>query len=289
MLPGVTLDTRFLSESREYTRDPSLRCRGKRRYFPLLERRYPLCRFVLHTGAWAEGLSVRQSMLFVGLDDTDMPGTRGTGHLARDVAAWLGADYPVAGVTRHQLLHDRRIPFTANNSSNVIMLDAPEADRFSILDRVAAFVPPQCPEGSDPGLCVAMPEQVQGLMFGHRCQREIIPVALAVETAASRNVLLRSLAGSPCGMIGALAGVCLAASGNDGRFVHVGKVRDLHGRVPLEAVLEAGVARVLTEDGTAVQSGSIETGDKLRPALRDGKPTLYVRPVESHVWEALKI
>jgi hypothetical protein len=228
-------------------------------------------------------------MLYIGLDDTDMPGTRGTGHLARDVAAWLGNDYSIVGVSRHQLLHDRRIPFTANNSSNVIKLDAPEADRLPIFDRVVQFVLPQCPEGSDPGLCVAYPEQVRGVMFGHKCQIEVVPLQLAVETAATRNILLKSLAGSPCGMIGALAGVCLAASGNDGRFVQVGCVRDLKGRVPIAAVLDSGVACVITEDGTKILTGDIETGNKLRPALRDGRPTLYVKPMEPNVWEALKI
>ena len=228
-------------------------------------------------------------MLFVGLDDTDMPGTRGTGHLARDVAAWLGSDYPVLGVSRHQLLYDKRIPFTANNSSNVIQLDAPETDRTSIFERVAEFVPPQCPEGSDPGLCVASPEQARGLTFGRRCQEEIVTVSLAVETASGRGILLKSLAGTPSGMIGALAGVCLRASGNDGRFVQIGTIRDLTGRVPLAAVLTAGVDRVLTEDGTELHEGDIETNDKVRPALRDGRVTLYVKPVTPGVWEALKL
>jgi len=114
-------------------------------------------------------------------------------------------------------------------------------------------------------------------------------VALAVETAAARNILLRSLAGSPCGMIGALAGVCLRASGNDGRFVQIGRVRELTGRVPLAEVLNSGVDRVIEQDGTEICLGEIETGDKLRPALRDGRATLYVRSVGPNVWEALKV
>jgi len=228
-------------------------------------------------------------MLYVGLDDTDMPGTRGTGHLAREIAAWFHDEYPVRGVSRHQLLYDRRIPFTARNSTNVMLLDAPESARRSIFDRVAEIVPPQCPEGSDPGLCVATHEQVAGLSFGRLCQEEIVTVSLAVKTAASRDILLKSLAGTPSGMIGALAGVCLRASGNDGRFVQIGTTRDLQGRVPLTAVLQAGVDRVLTEDGTQLQTGSIETNDKLRPALRGGQAVLFVKPLEPDVWEALKI
>ncbi len=228
-------------------------------------------------------------MLYVGLDDTDMPGTRGTGHLARDVAAWLSSDYPIAGISRHQLLYDRRIPFTANNSSNVIMLEAPESERLSIFERVAEFVPPQCPEGSDPGLCVATQDQASGLAFGRQCQVEVVKVSSAVDTAASRDILLKSLAGTPSGMIGALAGVCLRASGNDGRFVQIGAIRDLTDQVPLAAVLEAGVERVLMEDGTEVHEGDIETNNKVRPALRDGRVTLYVRPIAPGVWEALKV
>ncbi len=228
-------------------------------------------------------------MLYIGLDDTDIPGTRGTGHLARDVAALLEADYPVRGVSRHQLLKDDRIPFTANNSSNVVMLDAPAVARHNVFARVAEFVLPQCPEGSDPGLCVAMPEQVEGLAFGKLCQTQVVAVRLAEETAHSRGVLLKSLAGQPCGVIGALAGVCLAASGADGRFVLVGKVRELKGRVSFEEIYAAGVARVVSEDGSEIRAGIIDTMDKLRPALRNGEPTLVVRAVEKDVWQALKV
>jgi len=86
-----------------------------------------------------------------------------------------------------------------------------------------------------------------------------------------------------------LAGVCLRASGNDGRFVQIGAIRDLKGRVPLATVLDSGIDRVLTEDGTEICEGNIETNDKVRPALRDRLVTLFVKPLEPHVWEALKI
>ena len=233
--------------------------------------------------------AARDIMLYIGLDDTDMPGTRGTGHLARDVASWLQGEYTITGITRHQLLHDRRIPYTANNSSNVIGIDTHEGNVESLADLVAAYVLPQCPEGSDPGLCIAFPEQVRGVSFGLQCQSEIVPVSLAVETAKAHGVLLRSLAGSPCGMIGALAGVCLRASGNDGRYVQVGGIRELTGRVSIEVVLNSGIDRVLEENGLEVRAGLVETGDKIRPALRDRLVTLFVRPVEQGVWQALKV
>ena len=64
-------------------------------------------------------------MLYIGLDDTDQIGTPGTGRLARALASRLAADFPIAGVTRHQLLRHASIPFTANNSTNVILLNEP--------------------------------------------------------------------------------------------------------------------------------------------------------------------
>jgi hypothetical protein len=51
-------------------------------------------------------------MLFIGLDDTDNLESRGTGYLARRIAAVLAADYALLGVTRHQLLVDPRVPCT---------------------------------------------------------------------------------------------------------------------------------------------------------------------------------
>jgi hypothetical protein len=47
-------------------------------------------------------------MIYIGIDDTDMVDTRGTGHLARDLAAALEEDFDILAVTRHQLLDDPR-------------------------------------------------------------------------------------------------------------------------------------------------------------------------------------
>ena len=37
---------------------------------------------------------------------------------------------------------------------------------------------------------------------------------------------------------------------------------------------------MLEENGREVRAGLVETGDKIRPALRDRLVTLFVRPVE---------
>ena len=61
-------------------------------------------------------------MIFIGMDDTDTLESRGTGHLARQIAATLSAEHTILGVTRHQLLVDPRVPCTKNNSSATIVL-----------------------------------------------------------------------------------------------------------------------------------------------------------------------
>ena len=66
-------------------------------------------------------------MILIGLDDTDVLDSRGTGHLAREIAGRLKADYDLLGVTRHQLLVDPRVPCTKNNSCSAILLDGGQA------------------------------------------------------------------------------------------------------------------------------------------------------------------
>ena len=80
-------------------------------------------------------------MLFIGLDDTDNLESRGTGHLAREIAAAIAANYPLLGVTRHQLLVDPRVPCTKNNSCAAIVLDVDgDVNPIVLLERVRALI-----------------------------------------------------------------------------------------------------------------------------------------------------
>ena len=58
-------------------------------------------------------------------------------------------------------------------------------------------------------------------------------------------------------MIGALAAVGLAASGEDGRYVQVGNLRELTGLQPVPALLAAGIHHVQTLDGQPVTQGMV--------------------------------
>jgi tRNA(Ile2) C34 agmatinyltransferase TiaS len=227
-------------------------------------------------------------MFFIGLDDTDTLDSRGTGYLARQIAAALAAAHPVLGVTRHQLLLDPRVPCTKNNSSAAILLNADgDLDPIVLLDRVRALMLDDYVPGSDPGLCVAHAVPAAVTEFGRRAQRQLVTQDEAQALAATCGIPLLGLGGDESGVIGALAAVGLAASGEDGRYVLVGRSRELSGLQPVSTLVEAGVAAVQTLDGQPVINGLVQA-DKLRPARRRGRPIAVVEWTGDH-WQPLKL
>jgi tRNA(Ile2) C34 agmatinyltransferase TiaS len=231
-------------------------------------------------------------MYFVGLDDTDILDSRGTGQLARQIAAALATDYQVLGVTRHQLLLDPRVRCTKNNSCAAIAVKAngdghEDGGLDNLLERVRAMMLADFQPGSDPGLCVA--DAIPGAIveFGRRAKEHLVTLPEAWSLAASHGIRLAGLGGDQSGAIGALAAVGLAATGEDGRYVMVGSSRELAGLQPVEALLQAGISAVETCEGKRVSEGLVLT-DKLRPARRSGRPVAVVEWAGDH-WLPLKL
>ncbi len=227
-------------------------------------------------------------MLLIGLDDTDNLESRGTGHLARAIALALAAEYPLLGVTRHQLLLDPRVPCTKNNSCAAIALDVDgNLNPNTLRERVRALMLADFQPGSDPGLCIAHTVPTAVSEFGRRAQRELVSQDDARALAARHGLLLQGLGGNEDGVIGALAAVGLAATGEDGRYVLVGRLREMTGLQPVSALLAAGIAAVETLQGQPVTQGLVLT-DKLRPARRDGRAIAVVEWAGDH-WRPLKL
>ncbi|MDY7040378.1 MAG: ABC transporter substrate-binding protein [Chloroflexota bacterium] len=223
-------------------------------------------------------------MFFIGLDDTDTLESRGTGHLARQIAADLATDHAVLGVTRHQLLVDPRVPCTKKNSSAAIILDTNGyLDPVALLERVRRLMLDNYQPGSDPGLCVADRVPPAITEFGRCAQSRLVTQEEARALAEAHSIPLLGLGGDEDGIIGAMAAVGLAVSGEDGRYVLVGRSRELAGLQPISALVEAGIAAVQTPDGRPVTSGLVQT-DKLRPARRAGRPIAVVEWAGDHWW-----
>ncbi len=142
--------------------------------------------------------------------------------------------------------------------------------------------------GSDPGLCIAQRVTPEMIEFGQRAKIDVVKQAEARDLASRHGCILRGLGGTQDGVIGALGGVGLAATGEDGRFIWIGNARDLAGLQPVQAILASGIAEVRTMDGQTLQDGLVETGGKLRPAFRQGRPILFVASQEGH-WAPTKL
>ncbi len=227
-------------------------------------------------------------MTFIGIDDTDNPTSGGTGRVARALAALLRErGLAVLGVSRHQLLVDPRIPYTSNNSCNVLHLLADDLDLAGVADSLSAPLLERCLEGSNPGLCIGIARK--GDPFGSAAQMRVVSQAEAFGAAHECGAVLRSLGGTGDGVIGAMAGVLLAAGGNDGRFVEVGRARELDGVVPVAEALAAGIAALRTCEGEPVGEGDLDTlGGRVRPLLRGARPVLLVEPAGPGRWRVVE-
>lgn len=235
--------------------------------------------------------------VYIGIDDTDMPETPGTNQLARAIVAELNDDYRCRFILRHQLLFDPRVPYTSKNGSASIWLvsrdtrrPVEDAQLARLIDRVRSRMNQWYIPGSDPGLCVARRAPSEIIAFALRCQQEIVAREEAEQLAARHHVHLEGLGGTRGGMIGALAAVGLAATGNDGRVVVLGEwPDDLCGPQPLEVLAARGLNVRCLDTLEPITAGIVDVGKHLRPNLRDAQVVQFVRPsVSSAIWDAVR-
>ena len=233
-------------------------------------------------------------MILVGIDDTDTLDSRGTNQLAKHLARMLDDRYRCIRIVRHQLLFDERVPYTSKNGSASIWLEPQTSEDIdSLIESLRTEMQREFIPGSDPGLCVTdhVPDAV--IEFAKRCQTQLVTAAEALETAERASIHvegLEGLGGTCDGVIGALAAVGLAATGNDGRIVHwQGMDGELSGQQPLAEVLRRNVRVCSTQNHGDVAHGTIDVGKKLRPNLRDGRHVLFARPINGDYWQAEKL
>ncbi len=138
--------------------------------------------------------------------------------------------------------------------------------------------------GSDPGLCVAIVKQILNrdklIGFGQKAKQAILTKEDAYELAKELSIHLSEHGGTGQGVVGALAGIGLRLSGNDGRFrgwYHFGRegesisVKALRSHRFIDAV-KSETGETLTDD-TIVFFG----GDEQKTVLQDAKQVLLVK------------
>jgi len=232
-------------------------------------------------------------LIYVGVDDTDMPGTLGTNKFAKALATRLADRFRCELIVRHQLLIDPRVPYTSKNSSATILLHANNgAGKAELIDALRIFVSEWFIEGSDPGFCVTETVPAEITAYGKRCQNEVIDQSVPRRLADQHGIHLEGCGGTNDGVIGALAAVGLFADGNDGRVVQIAAwPDDLAGQEDIATVRHRDVEVRCCESGTEVKSGTIDVGKHLRPNYREGKIVLFAHKEsgeESSIWQAIR-
>lgn len=228
--------------------------------------------------------------LYLCIDDTDNIDSKGTGSIAQEIASLIESNGwgTCSSITRHQLLVHPDVPYTSHNSSmcftadiDADALEAVKAAAIQLLERESA-------EGSDPGLCILVPEQLPQIQqqeivqFGLRAKREVMTKQEAYGLAESLSVHLSEHGGTGQGVIGALAGVGLRLSGNDGRFKGNHKLRSDSKTVLVKEILdETTIELVRTEDGFVLDlAEEIVLGEKFKSVFLNHQSVLLVEAAE---------
>ena len=218
-------------------------------------------------------------MIYICMDDTDNLESRGTGKLSRTIAKTLSKDYSVYGVTRHQLYKHPDIPYTSHNTCSVIHIENMGTDFIDeLFEAVKKEMMDDFIEGSDPGLAVAHENQITPALvaFGNDAKYTILNQEKARNLAHNLGIRLEGLGGTEDGVIGAMAGLGLASTKNDGRFLIVGHNK-FTGPKTAEELLDSGIDGIYTLDGCPITKGLIFNNGKLvKPCPVGGKVILFV-------------
>ena len=216
--------------------------------------------------------------ILIGLDDTDNPTSKGTGHLARQLAKECSRrGMNLLGLTRHQFLLDERIPYTSHNSGACLAVE--NEDGIENAEFAFDFVAQRSAVGSDPGVCLATPEALTDniLQFAQSATSEVLAQNEAFDLVRNTSIKLRGLGGSCQGVIGALSSVGLRSQGNDGRFIDLPGLREIPEKVGIECFEQLNIEVMFQENSRSLQKNDVfDTLSWIRPRLIGGKPVLPV-------------
>jgi hypothetical protein len=218
------------------------------------------------------------------IDDTDNIDSKGTGELAAAIAGGIekqgwGKSY---GITRHQLLIHPDIPYTSHNSSMCFPVDTTQPYLKNIINYSAEMLDRESAAGSDPGLCVCVPQLLSNrselVNFGYKAKETVLTKDDAYNLASVLNIHLSEHGGTGQGVIGALAGAGLRLGGNDGRFKGKLKIDTPDNTICVGDLLSHyPVDLVQSLDGQVLNNSEvIHLGDKVKTVLLEDKSVMLV-------------
>jgi len=224
--------------------------------------------------------------ILISIDDTDDADSKGTGEIAEIIAgALVDAGLASVGrVTRHQLLIHPDIAYTSHNSSMCFDAEIAAEDLDAVIALCAQTLAAESVAVADPGLAVVVPERLADpdalMAFGVAAKERVITKEEAYRLAEELQVHLSEHGGTGIGVIGALAGVGLKMTGNDGRFK--GKFQlmaDTDGVADVARIKRQDVDDVRTLDGASLgDQERVLVGTDCKLILQDGLAVLMVQP-----------
>lgn len=232
--------------------------------------------------------------IYVGIDDTDSIDQGATGQSANQLIKLIENKQwgRCEGLTRHQLLLHPDIPYTSHNSSMCFPADIEAAYLNPLIEEAGKFLERDSAPGSDPGLCVVVAEQLQDadslIAYGYETKKRIVTKEEAYGLARKLGVHLSEHGGTGIGVIGALAGVGLRMTNNDGRFQGKLKLKMPGATMSVaEVKSSSSVEKVQSLAGYILHDDEeLRLGKKLKTVLLDGKRTLLVYHPEGKLeWE----
>ena len=219
----------------------------------------------------------------VGLDDTDMPGTKGTGWIAQEICQQMkGLWGHFSAISRHQLFVHEDVPYTSHNSSMCFEMRLLNDNLSEVIEEMINFIVKRAERGSDPGLCVAKVSNIASchslLNYGKRAKQEILSKNIAYTLAKEIDVHLSEHGGTGDGIIGALAGVGLRLGGNDGRYrgwYHLGNAGTV---INVEKLCSYPfIDQIITESGDVIPLDiSVAIGSEKIKTVRKGSLQVVV-------------
>lgn len=221
---------------------------------------------------------------YVCIDDTDSLEDKSTGELARIMIEKIEQEDmgKCTFITRHQLYFHPDIPYTSHNSAMCFIIEHEKDIYEPLKDLAIDFLLKERAEGSDPGLCIVQLEKLKDkdllIDYGKRAKKEILTKEIAYTTAKKLGVHLSEHGGTGGGVIGALAGVGLRLTGNDGRIK--GKIKfPLPGNIlTVREILDnSTIDKVQSLDGELISENErIILGEKVKTVFLDFKRVLLV-------------
>jgi hypothetical protein len=188
---------------------------------------------------------MQQFKAYIAIDDTDEVGYfTSTGEICEEICEYIEKKYgQTTPITRHQLcLHDD-IPYTSHNSAMCFTLHVSEKEFQELKIFVEGYVLKKSAPSSSPGICMGFEQDIVNIStlinYGYDAKRGVITQESAIQMAKKQNLFLKKLKNDGNGIIGALAGVALRLSGNDGRIK--GKITLNKEIVSIKELLSLGI------------------------------------------------